>query len=277
MISNRNLIRPGGGLIYPAGYYPGFDPTHPLAKGVVRYSGVAQANGIFVNLLNGVPNTAVGSPSRALTPFGLAARSLQSTDYQTGGAGPSETPSQWTYAAIVPDFNLGNPCVLVQVGTGATNVGLGINGTSVGSNISGFGFFASTITTLINDSPYFIIASASGGSTGNVLALNLKTGVILTGTINSGGLKASNGNYKFVAGNAGGRVSQATVMYSVNYAFSASELLQIAANPWSFWFPQSGNQFVGSISAPSFWLPYNRSPLLSPTMDSWSYSDFAQT
>src|ERR1039458_8196132 len=98
MIVNRNLLSPGGNLIYPTGYAPGFDPTH-VAAFSPYFSAVASGK-CFVNLLTGAKGTNSGSPTGPVDGS-IGSTTAYSWTINTQFAGmPQPSSNNFTIAAV---------------------------------------------------------------------------------------------------------------------------------------------------------------------------------
>lgn len=244
-------------LAYPAGYAPGFDPNHMASKKPM-FSGVASAGG-FVNILRGQVGVAVNAPV-----FSLMGHVGSSIEYPGSGATHTHTFSgnstvkaeAHTVAAVTRMSSMpGSTAVIFSSSGGNAGEQLFVTATTgiiKLSGVSGAGGTSPTIGMEAN-TPQLIIASNSGsGGVSNYLVMNLLTGVIKTDvqTASTGG-NAPDGVYAI--GNTtssprslSGRVAAVAFTHSF---MSIPELLQWAADPWSFWYPNPGDNWRGAGAA----------------------------
>ena len=238
------LIAPS--LSYPTGATPGFDPSHPAVGDQVRIgytASVIALSGTVVNLMNGKAAAPTGSAAKSFGGIGPVTSYTGATDVSTlsGFVGTAiVSNAAMTMAAIgyITSITSGASTFIVnQTGSsmslGALSAGgdlvMTVNGTSIDSGIS-FPLSA----------PVFCVGSTQINGGTNFVLVNLATGSIKTAAgAGSSAISAGDGNYYF--GNRNGiRVlngGMAAAMVSVSPSqLSIPQLVQWAADPWSFWY-----------------------------------------
>lgn len=271
-------------LAYPAGFAPGFDPSH-LASPGCQWSVVSTGTSAINIVRPKPPSAQVSAPARINDSIiGLASKFTGTTGNGlafTGGANAA-ADLVLTYACIFRPSSLSTNTSIVGNSTTVSSGSLLSFSKDFGNSfvvgfLNGSPVFAN-ITPVVNV-PYFIIVSASGVSNGswssNWLVLRLDTGKLVTATSTQpdvGTIIASDGNMVFGGANnpqgnndATGNLSAA--MYSSSFVMSLTQMRQWAADPWLFWYPIIGDseqdeEWVGAAAA-SF-VPYNPWPLLGP-------------
>lgn len=229
-------------LAFPAGRAPGFDPTHQAAKGIAL-SAIASAGNFICLDRSRAPATITGSFTAGIV----------------GLVGPRATPGSLTSLAVISStglsaaglatlagivvgaVNASVPAILLDSAGGVTDTALGTN-TSTGALLfrSNSNNTSSTTIFLTAGTPYFIAASVKGASNINFIALNLLTGsvqtqAVATANVINAGTSLTIGNFNATQ-SRGWTQPIAAVMASSVY-LSMSQLLQWAADPWSFWYP----------------------------------------
>ena len=250
-------------LAYPAGVAPGFDPTHVAGKSV-EFSAIS-VGGNFINLFSGIPGTITGSPTPKIDgKIGVSTTLAgEGSTNQIGFINPDLAAySGVTYAAIL---------ILSSIGTSAQGVVANGNGTSSSIRFASttgiftfvLGGVAATASILAANAnvPYFVAASWDGSIIKYLLA-DLSKGLVLTDTkvFSHAGVGPAGG---FIVGNSSAQTqglggSIATAMYGPG-VLSMSQLLQWAADPWSFWYPDRGidDFMVGGAGANAYTLAVN--------------------
>jgi hypothetical protein len=244
--SNRLSILRRRGLAYPAGFAPGFDPSHVALIGLCRLSAIASGNN-FINLFSGARGTAGG----AATSAGIDGSIGPCVNYPNANISerttfvlPAVTDSNFTLAAI---FRLSITGTFQPIfGTGASSVW-----TTLAIRVSGLLSLQNSATqnassgfTMSAGVPYFAAASQNGTSAVNFIVVRLDTGQSFTSSVTAGLVsnpatdsQAMIGNYANVGtpnSPTSGLVS--TVAYIAG--FLSLPILRIwAADPWSFWYP----------------------------------------
>lgn len=235
---------------YPFGSAPGFDPSHPAAPGAT-FSGIASTAG-FINLMQGQRSVVNGTPLTTILP-GIAAATKFPTapDYCSFSGFPATLDNQTTMAAIVQFTTVGAAqqmflCSSTQASTNwSLNCDFSGGTTSFSINPNG-GTVTRSLIALSAGVPYFLALSVSDSfaNSGKVffVVTRLDTGQIQSANIavSASPLGASNGSYSVgarVNGNVASLSSIAAAMIT-RRATSFSALLQWAADPWSFWYPQ---------------------------------------
>lgn len=246
-------------LAYPVGVAPGFDASHPAAGGIGPehgFSGTAMAGG-FVSLLSGAVATKGGAPvpglnatigpdvvfSNAAHQYTLAGQSTASdAAYTCGGIFYVTTFSNNNYLFVNSSTNAG--CTLRFTSTGQVVLIFVGQGNGVTSTF-----------TLSASTPYFV-AGSRGATTGDIIAVNLITGQVSTfsATVTTTSPSAVNGTYT-IGNNAGSQINFAGGIAAVMYApqrISLATMLQWAADPWAFWYPDPGDNWIAAQAGSSF-------------------------
>jgi hypothetical protein len=246
----RTGIIPRNRLAFPAGMATGIDPLHPASVGLSGGHGIsAVARGIsFTDISRGAVG-AINKPGATAIMDGAVGPAVNFTvatqDITFSTANITDT-NQTLAAIIRPTGGAGASRGIIQSGAAASGSGgwalfahsSNVFGTFAPNGTSGGGF--STIPVTLNV-PYFIAASLNA-TLNNFVAVRLDTGQIftsaLTGLSNSPASPQSGAtigcedqfNLQFIG-------SIAAAMYSPTY-LSMPQLLQWAADPWGFWYPQ---------------------------------------
>jgi hypothetical protein len=218
-------------LAFPAGFAPGFDPTHIAAPGTL-FSGIAASSG-FIRLDRAVVGTKNGSPLSVID--GALGPSLQPSTTNNG------TGNGYTFSSLSPTGS--SNATLAAICRPLTFAG-GSNGYIIGDS-SGFqsiicytngGVRVYIGATLVNSglaatasAPYFIAVSIISGSTFFTVMKNLVSGAIQSAAVTTsdtiGGGETSIAIGQMSGDNFGGNIAAA--MYS-NDALGLSELLSWA-------------------------------------------------
>lgn len=239
-------------LAYPAGATPGFDPNHPAAGGIVRYSGVA-SGGSFINLLTGASATPTNSPNSDMvgslgpcTGFNTASSGQSCNVSATNVNDTSATLAIIWFGTVaaVSQYLFTNATT-----TGTTGIALNIGSTGALRYLFVGGVAVTSSQILLSNVPYLLIGSNNGSTSTNIVVARLDNGQVFSQAIASAGTPtAPTGGYTI--GNAGisgaspARGDIAAVMYSNKYN-SLKTLLQLASDPWSFWYPNT-NDFLSA-------------------------------
>lgn len=228
------LTQSPASLAYPAGIAPSFDPLHPLSAGISPSSGFSAvaSGGGFYSVSSGTQWAITGSPS-----FGIDSRIGPNSNLDVIGKQfqisnqRAFTPVGVTFAIIIIGNTFaGNQAYLFD----ATNY-------SFGAFSGNFILFAGTTKTFSGFAPaagvpYLYMASINASALNFVVA-NLSTGQINYGTT-TGVLPATGSVWRLsnTASNpANAKISHAAVSYMF---MSIPQIIQIADDPWSFWYPQ---------------------------------------
>ena len=246
-------------LAYPAGIAPAFDPNHVgAAGGVCRFSAVPFW-GNAVDILRGQPGVPTLISPAVKNLLGPAIdNSNAGSDAGTIFAGHStNNDTVATLAGFIYWTTNGSPAIMFTssstalagaslcTGAGAlpAQLFLQVNNGTIRIVMPSFTFVANR--------SYFVAISFNAANV-NFVTTDLVTGKIETGTAAfSGTLTAPNGTYSI--GGAAGLSARATngflgpIMFSTAF-LSLPALRQWAADPWSFWFPNPGDNYFG-ISA----------------------------
>jgi hypothetical protein len=237
-VARRNLIRPNP-FRFPGGK-TGFNPNHIalVGGGPLRFSGISALSGNFIDVMTG----AAGSINGSLTPsidsaIGPKVTFADATTARTDFSGKSGVADASVCLAAIFRFSSGSAFQFMLLAGSASGWGIGTSG---GANLSLESYGGSSIDSglpVATGVPYFAIVSGNA-SASTFLLLNLSTGQIKTATSTGSSSIGCNGTYR-VGNAAGGSSNSATgvsaVMCSANY-LSATEALQWAQSPWSFWY-----------------------------------------
>jgi hypothetical protein len=253
-------------LAYPAGVAPGFDPTHVAANNC-RFSGIT-VPGNYFSLFSGKAGQLPAQPLANIGIDGYIGCFAQCSQLG-GGQGvvfsgfPATDDKLVTFGAICIQTDTSAQRAIIR------NANAGTTGSFLSMPNSVGGFLCirastpnitltSNITPIANV-PYFVGASANWNTgAANFVLLRLDTGSILTSSItgSSGDPTAGDGQYSVGDYSSGGTSSPshakiAAAMYA-NQFMSSAQLLQWAANPWSFWYPRRAVNYVGVTAAGGF-------------------------
>ena len=235
-------------LAFPAGVAPGFNQEHVVANGT-QISAIPRNIGA-IDLLTGIPGI-TSNPGNFGAPGidGIIGPFLN---------GQTNILMQWTVANL-PNLNPPNPItfgfVFKLTATTATQL------IYFGSGSDGWRIDVSTTVALVSNGvvntgnsftlaanvPYFLAMSANDTAVNSVL-VNLSTGQTFTDTKSVSGNTAitlvSTDGFMLGYGNT---VPVAAGMMA-NAFHGMNDLLQWAADPWSFWYPRgpSDKLLVGS-------------------------------
>lgn len=251
-------------LAFPAGLMPGFDQQHP-ASNKAYFSCVSQGLRSFRDVLRGtLPATNTTSSGKMHSHIGVSTQ-LQNFQAVTFTGYSTVNQISATRACIIV-FNSITASPALLWGDGAGGAG-DYNGGCVHIYKPSSNFISCRLTgitasdsafTPVANVPYFIIMSYFQGTATDglkFLILNLRTGeryVELkttfanatsnpTGTITIGGASTVQDYYL-------------AACMSSNKALSLGEMLQWAADPWSFWYPNPGDNWIAAQAAGGF--PY---------------------
>lgn len=230
---------------------PGFDPSHPAAKGIspgVGFSAVAHSQGL-VNLLTGKPPTlgvsAVPNVIDSLGPCFAPTAATSNVGATFSGQRNGSDANAWVFAGIVRPTST-NSVELISAEDGSADFHVRVNATT-GLDFEGAsgGAIVSTAINIVANTPYFVAVSGISTGSNNIffLAVNLNTGAIQLNIVNdavaSGGAGTeviiSGGPSNSAAVSFGGRI--AAVMWAPT-CLRPGELLRWAQDPWSFWYPR---------------------------------------
>lgn len=241
-------------LAYPAGYAPGYNPSH-IAAGGTRFSGIS-VPGNFLNILSGKVGTLSGTPTWAVKSYvGPVTYFTSSSASFTGQSTANDEAC--TIGTIVYPINQNNSCVFSSSGDNA-----GWRTIHGGFGAINYQLVAGGVAVTINTgdlvpgeySPWFLATSA-GLSTSCYVVKNLANGKTrFAESTGPGSTLASNGTYMVGANTFGQNYygGIAAVMFSGRYN-SLQSLLQWAADPWSFWYPNPGDNWIAAQAAGFPW------------------------
>ena len=228
-------------LAFPAGRAPGRDSNH-LCSGGALFSAVTLGTTVY-DLIANQSAAIPGTPT-----FGISA-----------GLGPYVKPNGTNYpnfsgrsTAVLPNVTIAGICLWTAVGT-VFGTGAGVGGGGYGIRAIASSHFMLTYNNNIHysdpsliislNAPYFFFASLNT-STGmlNYVVRNLATGVALSAQVTGATTVASASNGTYAFGNDGsnnGGTAQVAAIYVSSQSFSMQHGLAWAADPWSFWYPDT--------------------------------------
>jgi hypothetical protein len=232
-------------LAFPGGN-PGYDPSHIASGPGVRISAVA-VSGSPLCVNSGAQPTIVNGP------YPSKILSIGPCLYYTNAAAnyasfpiPIETPGAITYATIlVPNASNANGAVLLTnngTASGAAATDFYLQSLVPTINVNNVAVSSSIMLTI--GTPYFLAVSVISGKPANFVVMNLATGKVQSATVANANNIQANGSGTLVIGDIlVNLLYQAVsyigpVMFSVS-ALSMPQLLQWAAAPWDFWYPQT--------------------------------------
>lgn len=233
------LKRPAGlwrnPLAFPAGRKPGFDPTHPAAAGC-RFSGIATANG-FISLLNAAIGVQTGASTFSIDgALGPSVTTATSSYLTVTLPGTFAAATQGTMAAIYRPTSSTDSWAFNSVG--------GLNGVGYSSTafqvLIGNGSTTGSIVA-VSGAPYFVVASWINASTLLFVVTNLSNGEIATQTTTTTRTNGSADTGITIGNRTSGsrNVSGLAAVAYTNVFLSLTQLLAWAADPWSFWYPDT--------------------------------------
>jgi hypothetical protein len=211
----------------------GFDPSH-VAAGTSTKESVVCFPGGPVSLLSGRHLVKTGSPINGIDAYLGPEVSVVGTDkfalsghgtatYLTATLAGFVNLSSYTSGVALLIYT--NSCFAVGVQS-STHLTFYVN-------LSGVGSFP----TMSLGVPYFY-AGSFGGGTINMVLTNLLTGAITTATATTATTPSGFGDiWNFFSANSGVFSSSGSAAMVSNAALSLPQLLQWAADPWSFWYP----------------------------------------
>jgi hypothetical protein len=250
----RPLIYPSNPLAFPGGA-PGFDPTHPMAHGIVPghgFSGVAQGAN-FIDLLSGQVGAPTLTSAKNYGPIGPSVLLNSSTSTVAFSGQPLATDTLVTIGTIAIISSVsGKQVFFCATGpTVQTGQWLLAHDATGGNGVYVAAIGSADINSGINLSssvPYFIAASANLSGVANFVVVNLATGAIrfssVAGSTQSGGVGTGTyyiGAYQATGYELGGY--EASIMYAPVFHCPA-DLGQWAQRPWGFWYPPTAAQLL---------------------------------
>jgi hypothetical protein len=228
-------------LAFPTWRRPGFNPEHvAVANGGACYlsavaTGAGTGTGTFINLLNGKRGTLGSTPAATIDGVIGPAVNYTVNNQFSRFTGTIATTANITFALICRlSLNTG-PVFNTTSGAGGYRITFSGNSFAIYDNASTT--LASQVTASTNI-PYFSIVSYNG-TTAFFAQVSLITGQIQA-TSSTGALSPSAGNGSLNIAWDGGDtpgMAIAAVAYFPQ-SLSPSEILQWAADPWSFWYPR---------------------------------------
>jgi len=232
-------------LIYPAGFAPGFDPSHPAAVGIGKSRGLSAiaATGNFINLLTGIPAVPLhGDSTVTIREIGPTANIPASGDNGSWAGNSTVNATSATMAAIW--FPLDTTGFNTLVSNSTTGVGTQLIASQAGNGTVALNNWGNTnwgaTPSYVANAPHFVAISGNPSASAGV-TINLQTGLVNVSTGSSGTPTVGNGTYTSGSVANGGSTTQlylAATMWSPSYT-SLEDLLKWAADPWSFWYPRS--------------------------------------
>lgn len=229
-------------LSFPAGSAPGFDPTHPAAKGLVGPHGLSAvfSGGGFVSLATGAAGTLVPGVSGAVAchqnnGFGFKVTAGAAGQYcQFTGTTIQDLVAT---VAIIGTYEAGSGGVYFHTDT---------------ANTGGFRFedngltmpFAAAVPSGLGVppiAPIFYAASKTATAV-NFVQVNLATGKLRTAIVANSSTPVVPGAatqciFSKTSSNAAGGSVAAAMWAPV--ALSLSQLVQWSTDPWAFWYPRA--------------------------------------
>ncbi len=230
-------------LAFPAGRAPGFDPTHPAAKGCILCMVAFGAS--YLNTANG--KVATGGFTSKIDSIGPAI--VNSGSSNTAISGPV-APTSVVVAGI---FRLGATLnspgyLLCSSGTTGNNIGLATRSGEWQFQINGTLGPSLTSPLPVINTPYFVVFS-NYNSVLNYVIVNLATGQTWSGSVTSEAMSANADTTVYLNSNSlnkplGGPCAALALCY--NNPLSLSQLLAWAARPWDFWYPPTETFWVNN-------------------------------
>jgi hypothetical protein len=243
-----------------------------MAQGL-RFAGIAAPGGGFINLVNGLPTVATGGAlTTSVAPgIGHAVNATVSTRYSAITNSYSESPSSFSFAAIVIPTGFTNGFLDTIFSTNATSQSagyqFGLFNLQPSIKINGGNNLFTGLTLTVNV-PYFIAVSLRSTKIWFV-ATNLVTGKIYTASGSSAtiGSVATPWSVGSSIGSCQPNCKIAAVAYSVNNFMALSQLQAWAAAPWDYWYPPTLGAIIslvgtsakapvdlaGNLGAPSYY------------------------
>lgn len=248
---SRIILPRRRGFYFPGGVNAGFDSSHPASSGIIPGHGLsAVASGsTLVNLLNAAKGTVTGTPTAAID--GLVGPSCYV------GAGGAADGISFAGNLASTDNSITMAAIWRQIGTPINDADY-ISTTSVLT--AGWAMQFSRTSGLndltinewnhqIDDAGFVIVAghayfgavsaSTAGAGLSNWVLVDLSNGKLLSITSNAEGWIASgatSGTYTIGTGTHAPLAKMAAVMWAPTF-LNYQQLLQWAADPWSFWYP----------------------------------------
>jgi len=227
----------GNPLTFPA-RPPGFNPLHP-ASNIIRFSAVP-IGGNFVSLMQGAkPGVVTATLLPVIDPQMGAAINFSGTTSRSAFSGAfGAIVESTTTMALIANYQVlsGSPNTLETADNGA-GWNLHTNGTSVRLTTEGVADHNLSLT-LTAGVPFFIAISASSAQNLiNGVITNLLNGKISKATTTASTPVAGSGNPQINSNLAGSSITIAAAMISGAF-LSMSQMLQWAADPWAFWYPE---------------------------------------
>jgi hypothetical protein len=251
-LSNRLSILRRRGLAYPAGFAPGFDPSHVAAGAGPFFSAIAvSGSGGFINLTNGAAPSGFGGtkPTARIDTIGpvQVTTGIYNEGVKFSGYPASTSYKSMTMAAIIRPTTINQAGNILdtsdQIAGVLGGVGLGHSATGFLQVEPGIGTTkVSSVVQLTANHTYFVAASFLPGTSVpiNFISVDLGTGQILTDntTWTPGAALLINSTIMFGQGNLPKSIKGRTASGMVGIVFlSIPQLLVWAADPWSFWYP----------------------------------------
>lgn len=250
------LTRHRNPLAYPAGIPPGFDPNHLASTGKFVFSAVAQG-GNLVSPKDGKTGVLASTPVPAVYAInGPATVFDTSADYIEFSGMPQNSPTFSTIAGIIQFIGVpgaANQNIFYEDNTIANGVGVRLNTSAKWTFImASVAAVASTFASAVAGVPYFYAISHANSSHVNFVVARLDSGQVYAETVSSAStaLTSSVASCR-IGNNNASAFSNAGIsckMFSRGY-LSITELLAWAEDPWSFWYPNPGDNWYGASAA----------------------------
>jgi hypothetical protein len=263
-------------LVYPAGFAPGFNPSHPCAGPMAQFSVVAcHSQWAMRELTRNLPLTLVGSgaPSLPIPPSDIGP--VVNWDNGTNNSGQTirvphtitTNENAFTCGTIFTLSSLsGFGSVLYCGDSGASGWQVEITNSSSGSGMvdngitvrkaSGYLAFSQPSFVVNLNTPYFLACTATNVVAGvvRIVLVDLKTGVTktheYTGDFSAYGTGAFSTAYSAIGCNEGGMTVShhgTIAAQAVSMKLSSMSDLRVwAEDPWAFWYPDL-NMFSSEV------------------------------
>lgn len=243
-------------LAYPAGYAPGFDPSHPAAVSLV-FSSVAQnLNHIDVRL--GRRGVITGSPVANIDANMGPVLNFNDTSGNSVAFpnNPTDAPVSGTWGAILkPTSSTAGYSYIFSYGVSTGQGSYVLVQADLFKHHNQSGTIVSSGITLEVGVPYFLALSYSPGlNVSDFYVKNLRTGKLLTASAAAGSAVSGSVSGNIWVGSnerdsgPAGRTAFAAAMFSRAYT-PPSAMIQWAADPWSFWYPNPGDNWIAAQAA----------------------------
>lgn len=215
--------------------------------------------GVLSNMLNMVPSTVVGTATTVCKEIGLCVNTGAGANYnQFTNTFPTTAPASIVAACIfIPTATASFGTFIQDANTNASPNKFGLL-TGVLA-ISGSGNnHSSSLSALTNGVPWFVAVSWNA-TTQNYVQINLKSGERrFTTTSLANTMGTTTVNWVVACDSTAGdqlNGGVAAVMMALDTFINLPDLLQWADDPWSYWYPQSEENWVGVAAAGDILMP----------------------